>query len=443
MEDSIVLSLGATHSFPLDEVREYLSAETVRDVLTQALLDAPMFAARWRWVTTIALAVRRNRNGQRIAPQLQRMDAEDLIAVVFPDQLACLENIQGAREIPDHPLVAQTLEDCLHEAMDVEGLIRLLRNIESGEVNVVTRELTMPSPLAGEILTARPYAFLDDAPAEERRTSAVMARSFMDPETAASLAMLDPDAIASVQAEAWPEARDADEMHDALVVYGGFSEREIDSEPKWRPWCERLAADGRVCQLTFGGAQVWVATERLHQWLALHPQAVLRPATSTLQAVAADPAPDLADLLSSRLECVGPITESELADHFGVAAAHIRVALLQLQHQGSAMCGKYAGDREQWCDRRLLARVHRYTVERLRKEIEPVSATQYMRFLCDWTRLSVRKQGEGVDALHAVLSQLEGFSAPVAAWESALLPSRLRKYSPQWLDQLCLSGGQR
>src|SRR5680860_471600 len=122
LEDSIVLSLGPTHSFPLDEVAHYLKAKTVREVLIQALLDVPLFATRWRWVASIALAVRRNRTSGRVPPQLQRMDAEDLIAVVFPDQLACAENLTGKREVPDHPLVEQTLIDCLHDAMDVEGL---------------------------------------------------------------------------------------------------------------------------------------------------------------------------------------------------------------------------------------------------------------------------------------------------------------------------------
>ncbi len=183
LEDTIVLSLSNTHSFPLEDVRHYLRADNVKEILIQALLAAPVFITRWRWVCNIALAVRRNRNGKKIPAQLQRMDSEDLIAVVFPDQLACQENIVGQREVPDHPLVKQTIRDCLHDAMDIDGLQRLLSKLERDEVEIVVRDLASPSPLAQEILTARPYAFLDDAPAEERRTSAVQARGFMDPQS--------------------------------------------------------------------------------------------------------------------------------------------------------------------------------------------------------------------------------------------------------------------
>ncbi|MGH8282022.1 MAG: ATP-dependent DNA helicase, partial [Gammaproteobacteria bacterium] len=220
LEDSIVLSLGPSHSFPLEEPARYLSPATALDVLEQAVLAAPMFGTRWRWVASTALAVRRNRNGKRTPPAFQRADSQDLVAVVFPYQLACAENLAGAIEIPDHPLVRQTLNDCLHEVMDADGFLNLLRRLESGELKVVARDLAAPSPLAQEIISARPYAFLDDAPAEERRTLAVQARGVLSLEDAGSLAALDPEAIARVRAEVWPEARDADELHDALTVLG-------------------------------------------------------------------------------------------------------------------------------------------------------------------------------------------------------------------------------
>ncbi|HJU39781.1 MAG TPA: DEAD/DEAH box helicase, partial [Tahibacter sp.] len=233
-EDAIVLSLSTSHSFPLEDVARYLHSASVRDVLIQALLDAPLFGVRWRWNATTALALPRTVGGVRVAPQLQRMKSEDLLASVFPDQVACAENLVGEREIPDHPLVAQTIRDCLHEAMDIDGLVDLLKHLESGEVRIVAKDLTGPSPLAAEVLSARPYAFLDDAPLEERRTQAVLSRRWGGDATQADdLGRLDPDAIAAVRLEAWPEARDADELHDALMGLTFLAAAEVDREPAW------------------------------------------------------------------------------------------------------------------------------------------------------------------------------------------------------------------
>ena len=248
-EDAIILSLTATHSFQLEEVARYLHSNTVHDLLVQALLDAPMFMTRWRWNASIALALLRFRGGTKVPPQLQRMEAEDLIAAVFPDQLACLENIVGDREIPDHPLVNQTISDCLNEAMDINGLIEVLRALESGQIEVRGCNLTGPSPLALEILAARPYAFLDDAPLEERRTQAVIARRWLDPESAADIGRLDPDAIARVREEAWPAAEDADELHDALLWLGFLTESEIAANPGWERFVSELSAHGRATSL--------------------------------------------------------------------------------------------------------------------------------------------------------------------------------------------------
>ena len=231
-EDNIVLSLTTAHSFDLADVARYLNAATVRPLLIQALLDAPMFITRWRWVAGISLALPRFRGGRKVPPQLARMGAEDLIATVFPDQLACAENLVGEREIPDHPLVNQTIADCLTDAMDVEGLEQLLRGLESGSIRVITRDLTEPSPLASEVLAARPYAYLDDAPIEERRTQAVMARRWLDPQTASDLGHLDADAISRVQAETWPDPRNPDDLHDALMWLGFLTNAEVEKEPK-------------------------------------------------------------------------------------------------------------------------------------------------------------------------------------------------------------------
>ena len=267
-EDNIVISLTEAHSFPLDEVVRYLHSASVRTVLTQALLDSPMFTTRWRWVVGVSLALPRFRGGKKVPPQLARMGAEDLIGAVFPDQIACAENLQGEREIPDHPLVNQAINDSLTEAMDIEGLERLLKAIESGAVQTVTRDLTQPSPLALEVLSARPYAFLDDAPLEERRTQAVMARRWISPEDASDLGRLDPEAIARVRAETWPEAENADELHDALVWLGFLTDAEVAAEPRWSGWLQELAATKRTGRLEVAGSTFWISAERVPQFRA-------------------------------------------------------------------------------------------------------------------------------------------------------------------------------
>ena len=280
-EDAIILSLTATHSFPLEEVGRYLHSNSARTVLIQALLDAPMFLTRWRWDASIALALPRFRGGSKIPPQLQRMEAEDLVAAVFPDQLACQENIVGDREIPDHPLVKQTIDDCLFEAMDIEGFENLLRAIETGEVEIETRDLVEPSPLALEILSARPYAFLDDAPLEERRTQAVVSRRWLDPESAADIGRLDPEAIARVREEAWPQAESADELHDALGWLGLLMEQEVARQPAWAPLLDELIRDKRITRIVPAGqpdsAALVVAAERLPEINAVHPAALVVP----------------------------------------------------------------------------------------------------------------------------------------------------------------------
>ena len=267
-EDNIVISLTEAHSFPLDEVVRYLHSASVRTVLTQALLDSPMFTTRWRWVVGVSLALPRFRAGKKVPPQLARMGAEDLIGAVFPDQIACAENLQGEREIPDHPLVNQAIDDSLTDAMDIEGLERLLKAIESGMVQTVARDLTQPSPLALEVLTARPYAFLDDAPLEERRTQAVMARRWISPEDASDLGRLDPEAIARVRAETWPEAENADELHDALVWLGFLTDAEVAAEPRWSGWLQELAATKRTGRLDVPGSTFWISAERVPQFRA-------------------------------------------------------------------------------------------------------------------------------------------------------------------------------
>ncbi|MFZ1724960.1 MAG: ATP-dependent DNA helicase, partial [Dokdonella sp.] len=458
-EDAIILSLSTSHSFPLIEVSRYLHSATAQDILVQALLDAPLFGVRWRWAATTALALPRFSGGQKVAPQLQRMKSEDLLATVFPDQVACLENIVGERQIPDHPLVAQTLHDCLHEAMDVEGWLDVLRGLESGSIDIVARDLPEPSPLAAEILGARPYAFLDDAPLEERRTQAVQMRRWSDPESNDDLGALDPAAIEAVREEAWPDPRDADEMHETLLGIGLVSADEAESQPQWADWLIRLAAQRRATRISAGYGEasgskplpaesvgrLWVAAEKLPQLQALHPTGGMQPAIEApaeYAGIAWTREAALVDLLRARMTALGPITVAGLAEMMVVTEIDIEAALIALETQGFVMRGRFtpAATREEWCERHLLARIHRYTLKRLRREIEPVEARDFMRFLFDWHRITPGAQARGPDALASVLAQLEGFESAAGAWEAELLPARIADYSIHWLDEQCRSG---
>jgi len=444
-EDNIVLSLTRAHSFDLDEVRHYLHSTSIRAVLIQALLDAPMFATRWRWIAGISLALPRFRGGKKVAPQLARMDAEDLIAAIFPDQLACAENLVGEREIPDHPLVRQTITDCLVDAMDIDGFTRILTRLEAGEISVVTRDLTEPSPLALEVLSARPYAYLDDAPLEERRTQAVMSRRWLAPEAAADIGRLDPEAIARVRSEAWPGPANADELHDALAWLGFFSAEEAGARPGWTQWFAQLVHDRRVTLLTVLHASLWIAAERLPQFQAVWPGAPRDPAIAAPVEYSErewSPEEALIEILRGRLEGLGPVTVNALAAPLGLGPDDIAAGLAALEAEGFALRGRFTGTAagEEWCERRLLARIHRYTVGRLRAEIQPVAAIEFLCFLFGWQRVAPDSRMEGPDAVEILARQLEGFEAPAGAWETEILPARLSGYEPTWLDDQCLSG---
>ncbi|MCG4454030.1 DEAD/DEAH box helicase [Pseudomonas sp. MMS21-TM103] len=444
-EDALILSLATSHSFPLDEVWHYLHSNRAEHLLIQAVLDAPLFAVRWRWNAGVALALPRFAGGRKVAPQLQRMRSEDLLATVFPDQVACLENIVGEREIPDHPLVAQTLDDCLHQAMDCEAWLALLKRMEAGDIELLARDLPAPSPLAAEILSARPYAFLDDAPLEERRTQAVQNRRWREPESSDELGALDAEAIDAVRQEAWPEVRDADEMHEALLSLGAIRQAETEANPGWPAWLAQLAKGKRATCLQLDGAPaLWLAAERLGQWQALHPHARFTPAIQapdgfdtpwTVEAA-------LVELVRARLGGFGPLTLARLAADLHLEEPAINLALLALEREGYVLRGRFSPGalEEQWCERHLLARIHRYTVGRLRREIEPVARADFMRFLFDWQRLAPNLRVRGAEALAGVLGQLEGFQAAAGAWESELLPSRVADYGINWLDDLCRSG---
>ncbi len=443
-EDTIVLSLGESHSFALEDLSRFLNHRSAEPLLVQALLDAPLFATRWRWNATIALAIKRSRAGRKTPAPLQRMAAEDLIAVVFPDQLACAENLSGERAVPDHPLVGQTLYDCLHEAMDVDGLLQLLAALESGEVQMLARDLPQPSLLAQEILSARPYAFLDDAPLEERRTRAVAARRWIDPETAAEFGQLSRAAIEAVRAEAWPMPESADELHDALMLLGVI---DAAAAPAARlTWAfDSLARQRRATELRVGPRSFWVAAEQLPMVRAIYAQGVPAPELEVPPEFLGrewDAPQGLRELLRGQLQATGPVSASALAAALEQRRTAVDTALAALESEGFVLRGRFSpGEAElEWCERRLLARIHRRTIQALRAEIEPVASADFMRFLLDWQGVTARPRPQGAASLARVIEQLEGFEIAAVAWESDVLPARLQDYDAAWLDGLCLSG---
>ena len=432
LDDSIVISLGPGHSFPLKDIAGWLHSSSARDVLVQAVLDSPMFPTRWRWAATTALAILRNLNGQRRPAQFQRGDAEDLMVALFPDLVACAENLTGDREIPDHPLVNQTLTDCLEELMDADGLLALLQSLESGEAQIHFAEPASASMLAQEVITAKPYAFLDDVPAEERRTQAIRTRHLLGVEDAAQLARPDPQAIADVCAEVRPRPRDADELHDALNLAGFLTAMELGDH---ETLVDELAWQGRSVQVTAPSGQVlWGCIERRDELIACCNS------SGDSLAVAAR------ELLRSRLEILGPVTAGELAAPLGLTPADTAIALIALESEGFVVRGRFgtaAGTaeerREEWCERGLLARIHRRTLKSLRQQIRPVIAAEFTSFLLRWQGLDGECR-QGPESLRLALKRLEGCAAPAAAWESSVLPARVSDYSPPLLDQVLASG---
>ncbi|CAE6797804.1 ATP-dependent RNA helicase SrmB [Paraburkholderia aspalathi] len=444
-EDAIILSLTGSHSFVLDEVWRYLHSNSAEHLLIQALLDAPLFGVRWRWNATTSLGLPRYTGGRKTPPQLQRMRSEDLLASVFPEQAACLENIVGERELPHHPLVDQTVDDCLHDAMDSESWIALLRRIERGEVQLIARDLPAPSPLAAEILTAKPYAYLDDAPIEERRTQAVQNRRWTDPSSADDLGALDADAIDSVRDEAWPQARTADEMHEALTGLACITEAEARNIEAWPAWLASLAESGRATRLRIAAEDaLWLPAERLTCFQALYPDARFEPALTAPKGYTDSWSTDdaLLDVLRARLTGFGPLPVRAIAQALNLPTASVEHTLTRLEAEGYVMRGRFSpgATEEEWCERHLLARIHRYTVKRLRREIEPVERHDFMRFLFEWQHLTPDTRSEGRDALAAVLDQMEGFQAAAGAWEEDILPARVKAYANISLDELCRAG---
>ncbi len=440
-DNGIVISLSEQHSFPLEVVFRFLHPETVEEVLTQAMLPAPMFGTRWRWNASRALAVLRFAGGRKVPPPILRMRSDDLLAAVFPDQVACQENLTGDIRIPDHPLVDETIRDCLHEAMDLDGLRAVIAGIERGTIATRAVDTAEPSPLGHEILNANPYAFLDDAPLEERRARAVQLRRTLG-DDGGGIGALDPEAIADVAAESWPVVRDPEELHDALLTLVLVPPRD-----EWRAWFARLVETRRAASLRAGGKVFWMAAERSRTALLVHADGRVEPQVPEVD----QPTPDGADaavteVLRGWLDSSGPLRAADLAALFAVPAERVAAGLARLEGEGQVLRGRFTAAARgeeaaiEWCNRRVLARIHRLTLGRLRREIAPVSSADLVRFLVRWQRLAAGTRLHGASGLLQVVRQLQGCEVSAAAWERHVLPARVEGYEPDLLDQLCLSG---
>ncbi|MEX2559884.1 MAG: DEAD/DEAH box helicase, partial [Pirellulales bacterium] len=441
-DNGIVLSLGPQHSFPIEQMFGMLNRGNARELLVQALLAVPMFGVRWRWNATRALLVLRQRGGRKVPPPLQRFRADDLLTQVFPAQTACLENVVGDIEVPDHPLVNQTVHDCLTEAMDVDRWLALIDAIEARSVELVAKDTREPSPFSHQILNANPYAFLDDAPLEERRARAVATRRTLSVEDLGDIGQLDPAAIELVRSEAWPLVRDADELHDTLL---SLAVLPAEDGPPWSGYFDELLAAGRAAELAPpDGPRLWVAAERLSLARAAYPGAVARPELSLPEALSqpAEAIEAYQAIVRGRLEAVGPVTAEKIAADLGLRPAAVAAALEALEGAGAVLRGRYtaAADGVEWCERRLLARIHRLSLAQARRQVQPVDVADFWRFLLVHQHAAPDWQWQGRGGLREVIAQLQGFEAPAGAWERDLLSGRVQDYESGWLDELSLAG---
>jgi ATP-dependent Lhr-like helicase len=453
-ENGINIALAEQHSFPLADVFQFLNPDTVQPVLEQAALASPIFGTRWRWDANRALALLRFQGGKKVPPQIQRMRSDDLLASVFPDVAACQENIEGDIKIPDHPLVNEVMKDVLTEAMDIDGLKDVLTKMGDGRIRCVAVDTPVPSQFSHEILNANPYAYLDDAPLEERRARAVEMRRILPESVLEEVGKLDPAAIEQVRDEAWPDVRDADELHDVLhtliaLPINEFEAAVVDRSKTetliapWSPYFEHLVVEGRAEVATFGQRRYWVAVERARVFTSLFPEAVLdRPVADMKDAVSSYDDAMLA-LVTGWMAHIGPTTAGKLDAMLGLPAEEIDKAFLRMEATGTILRGKFTDQTDgstEWCERRLLARIHRLTVASLRKQVEPVHAAQFMRWLLRWQHVAPGSQVAGERAVLDVLRQLQGFEIPANAWERQILARRIADYDPKWLDHLCLTG---
>jgi ATP-dependent Lhr-like helicase len=454
-DNGLNISLAEQHSFPLSDVFHFLSVETVQELLEQAALASPIFGTRWRWDANRSLALLRFQGGKKIPPQIQRIRSDDLLAAVFPDVAACQENIEGDIKIPDHPLVKEVMKDVLTEAMDIDGLKELLQKIQDGRVRCVAVDTPVPSQFSHEILNANPYAYLDDAPLEERRARAVEMRRVLPESVLEEVGKLDPAAIAQVREEAWPDVRDADELHDVLhtliVVPEDLScvGRALLPAAALDHHCRPLLQQGRMCKAQVEGRQYWVATERMGNFASIFLQASFETASAVVPEPKISREDSLLAAATGWMAHLGPTDANQLGSLLGIPAHYIEKALLRMEASGAILRGKFTSDAEtragvpaphEWCERRLLARIHRLTVATLRKQVEPVTAAQFMRWLLRWQHVAPGAQAQGERATLDVIRQLQGFEIPANAWERHVLARRISNYEPAWLDQLCLTG---
>jgi ATP-dependent helicase Lhr and Lhr-like helicase len=456
-DDGINISLAEQHSFPLTDVFRFLHPSSVSEVLQQAVLTSPIFTARWRWAASRALVLERFQGGKKVPPPIQRMRADDLLAAVFPDAAACPENLESQPRIPDHPLIREVMKDALTEAMDTDGLKQLLEQILNGSIRCVAVDTPVPSQFSHEILNANPFAYLDDAPLEERRARAVEMRRTLPETVLSEVGKLDADAIAEVRADAWPDVRDADELHNVLqtlIVLPDVSPFAAqassvlsaivrESLVSWRALFEELVAQGRAAEANVSNRGYWVVAERAKRFAQIFPSAVFGVALRDFEPQAPAREDALRMVVTGWLEHSGPVTARSFADVLGLEQSDIEKALLQIEASGAVLRGTFtdsAATETEWCERRQLARIHRLTLGRLRREIQPVAAAQFMRWLFRWQHVAPGTQLLGERGLLEALRQLQGFEAPANAWERQILSRRVVPYDPKNLDQLCLAG---
>jgi ATP-dependent Lhr-like helicase len=441
-DNGINIALAEQHSFPLADVFQYLRPATAREVLEQAALASPIFGTRWRWDASRSLALQRFRNGKKVPIHLQRIQSDDVLASVFPDVAACQENIEGDIQIPDHPLVREVMKDVMTEAMDVDGLLALLGRIADGSIRCVAVDTPIASAFSHEILNANPYAYLDDAPLEERRARAVEMRRTLPEAILSEIGKLDPAAIAQVTGDAWPEIRQADELHDALqtlvALPESFDARPIDT---WRTWLDALVADRRAGRVERGGRTYWVAADRVKTFTSAFPGARVVDTLPDVEAVApASQGDAVVAVVQGWLAHTGPVTTRELASWLGLDVSEIEQAVLRIEATGAVLRGQFRINAEEWCERRLLARIHRLTLGALRREIAPVTAAEFMRWLLVWQHVAPGTQLSGERGTLEAIGQLQGVETAANAWERQLLARRVINYDPEDLDRLCLTG---
>ena len=475
-DDGLNFALGPGLSMPVEDIFSYLKSATIEETLTQAVLQSPIFGTRWRWNATRALAILRHTGGKKVPPPLQRMRSDDLLAAVFPAQVACQDNAPpGDIEVPDHPLVFETMRDCLTEASDLEGCRAVLAGIESGDIEVCGRDTVQPSVFSHQILNAMPYAFLDDAPLEERRARAVPLRRAL-PENSRDLTRLDPEAIRQESENAWPRIRDADELHDALLTLGVLPDGPdaplrpphsytAEGGLPLQPWLEQLAGAGRICRVaTDSGLNAWAAMERLalvrsaYDGLTAGPPAIPPGSVAGKNGGASLPLFVGGQYAGSRedailalargwVDCIGPFTAGGLAATLALPPEDVAYALGQLENEGVVLRGSYRPPVRdgkdggiEFCARRILARIHRATIDSLRRQIEPVSAAAFIRFLMEWQHVAPEARLRGEGGLLAVIEKLQGFETAAGVMEEEILGVRVADYSGLLLDRLCLSG---